>query len=368
MSRATRRHSSGKPIYENRLKPFTLSLGANYQLKYTRNSYTDDVDAINRLHNQYVYGFAQLKGCLGALTYVAGLGVSNQRYTQGEAHYNFNLFRPQATLAYNFGHGLSLSYDFKQYGFFSRIAMIGDATIRTNGREWTMGSPNLKPNRCDEHTLRFNYSSPRWNNTLMADYRDHSHCNMAAYLRTDDNRFVYTQRNQRGIRMLYFTDNLSYTIIPERLVANVNGGFFRYFNFGDDYTHVHNFWMVGGSLQAYLGRWTLTAQADNGYRFLEGENLGWNYGIPALQCSYQVGSCSVSLTWDHCFMANPKAISSHLLNRYMHKDYELRSKTIGNFVSLNFTWKLTHGRSYKEDSASSTTKIRRRGSSAEIEE
>ena len=76
----------GEAIYENLLKPFTLSLGANYQLKYTRNTYTDDVDAINRLHNQYVYGFAQLKGNLGALTYVAGLGVSNQRYTQGEAH------------------------------------------------------------------------------------------------------------------------------------------------------------------------------------------------------------------------------------------------------------------------------------------
>ena len=338
----------GEAIYENRLKPFTLSLGANYQLKYTRNSYTNDVNAINRLHNQYVYGFAQLKGRLGALAYVVGLGMSNQRYTQGEAHYNFNLFRPQATLTYNFGHGLSLSYDFMQYGFFSRIAMIGDAAIRTNGREWTMGSPNLKPNRCDEHTLRFNYFSPRWNNTLEADYRDHSHCNMAAYFRTDDNRFVYTQRNQRGIKMLYFIDNFSYTIVPDRLVANINGGFFRYFNFGDDYTHLHNFWMVGGSLEAYLGRWTLTAQGDNGYRFLEGENLGWNYGIPALQCSYQAGPCSVSLTWDHCFMANPKAMSSHLLNRYMHKDYELRSKTIGNFVSLNFTWKISHGRRYKE--------------------
>ena len=46
----------GEAIYENLLKPFTLSLGANYQLKYTRNTYTDDVDAINRLHNQYVYG------------------------------------------------------------------------------------------------------------------------------------------------------------------------------------------------------------------------------------------------------------------------------------------------------------------------
>ena len=84
---------------------------------------------------------------------------------------------------------------------------------------------------------------------------------MAAYFRTDDNRFVYTQRNQRGIKMLYFIDNFSYTIVPDRLVANINGGFFRYFNFGDDYTHLHNFWMVGGSLEAYLGRWTLTAQA-----------------------------------------------------------------------------------------------------------
>lgn len=345
--------------------PSTLSLGANYQLKYTRNSYTDDVDAINRLHNQYVYGFAQLKGCLGALTYVAGLGVSNQRYTQGEAHYNFNLFRPQATLAYNFGHGLSLSYDFKQYGFFSRIAMIGDATIRTNGREWTMGSPNLKPNRCDEHTLRFNYFSPRWNNTLMADYRDHSH---ATWLRIS----VLTIT---GLSILSVTSGASgcYTSPTTSLTLSSRSVLWPMSTEVSSATSTlatttpmcitFGWWAEAWKLISDVGR--LRHKPTMATAFSEGENLGWNYGIPALQCSYQAGPCSVSLTWDHCFMANPKAISSHLLNRYMHKDYELRSKTIGNFVSLNFTWKLTHGRSYKEDSASSTTKIRRRGSSGE---
>lgn len=335
-------------VYEYSLKPFTLSAGANYQLKYTRNRYTDDVDAVNRLHTQYLYGFTRLKGRLGRLTYVAGLGVINQRYTQGEAHYNYTLSRPMATLAYDFGHGFGVSYGFKQYGFFSRIAMISDAAIRTNGREWTVGAPNLKPNRCREHTLKFTYSVPRLNNTFTIDYRDHSHCNMAAYLRTDDDRFIYTQRNQRGIKVLSFTDDISYTLIPDKLVANVSGGFFRDFNFGDDYTHLYNFWMIGGGLEAYLGQWTLSANADNGFSFLEGETRGWNYGKPSLMCSYRTGHCTFSLTWQQCFLANPKQMSSRVLSRYMYKEYVLRSKDMGNLVTLSFAWKLGQGRSFRE--------------------
>ena len=48
-------------IYENRLKPFTLTAGMNYMQKYTKNRYTGDVNSVNPMHNRNVYAFTEIK-------------------------------------------------------------------------------------------------------------------------------------------------------------------------------------------------------------------------------------------------------------------------------------------------------------------
>ena len=63
-------------IYENRLKPFTLTAGINYMQKYTDNRYTGDVSSVNPMHNRNVYAFAEIKGAVGPVRYTAGLGGS----------------------------------------------------------------------------------------------------------------------------------------------------------------------------------------------------------------------------------------------------------------------------------------------------
>lgn len=61
-------------IYENRLKPFTLSAGLNYSQKYTNNEYTGDVSAATPIHHNRVYLFSEIKGLWGNLRYSAGIG------------------------------------------------------------------------------------------------------------------------------------------------------------------------------------------------------------------------------------------------------------------------------------------------------
>ena len=46
-------------IYENRLKPFTLSAGLNYSQKYTNNEYTGDVSSVTPMHHNRVYLFSE---------------------------------------------------------------------------------------------------------------------------------------------------------------------------------------------------------------------------------------------------------------------------------------------------------------------
>ena len=49
-------------IYENRLKPFTLSAGFNYSYKHTKNDYSGDASSLTNTDNNRMYAFAEIKG------------------------------------------------------------------------------------------------------------------------------------------------------------------------------------------------------------------------------------------------------------------------------------------------------------------
>lgn len=334
-------------VYENRLRPFTVSLGMKHSTKYTRNEYTGSVASLTQLHNSSLYVFGEIKGRWKGLSYVAGLGVSHHGYRQGGSRYSYWLFRPKTTVSYAFTPALSLRYSFEMYEHVSRIAFIGGTAIRTNVMEWTVGNPDLKPNKVFDHVLTLSYDRPRL--SLSADfcYRTNPRPNMAYYVRTADDRFVYTQRNQKDIRMVYGTVYARCDILPERLTANLWGGVFRFFNYGDNYRHYLTTYNFSGSLNAYLGRWTLVAAADNGWKFMEGETMGHSGSATYVGATCHIGNFDLSVFFQHPFEQHPRTDKSIICNEYMHKVFIERGRDYGNMLTFNLTWKMQWGRKYK---------------------
>ncbi len=207
-------------IYENRLKPFTLSAGLNYSQKYTNNEYTGDVSAATPIHHNRVYLFSEIKGLWGNFRYSAGIGGSYLHYRQQSHSYDYWSFCPKAALSYNFTHALQLSYNFQMNERTSRVAMISDASIRNNRMEWTVGSPDLKPNREMYHLLRLTYTDNRLQASLEGFYKQCLRPNMAVYERTADDRFIYTQRNQKEIDALNAMAYASYWLLPEKALRH----------------------------------------------------------------------------------------------------------------------------------------------------
>lgn len=343
-------------VYENQLKPFTISAGVNYRYKYTKNDYTGDAFALTELNQNSVYAFSEIKGSLKDLRYSFGLGASYIHYNQNEHNYDFWTFRPKATLAYNIMNGMQLSYTFEMKDRASRIAMISDATIQTNSMEYTVGNPNLKPARDTEHTLRLSYNDDRWSTFAEGFYRHCDKPNMALYERTADDKFIYTQINQKAINVLNAMAYASYWISPNKLQINVNGGMMRCFNYGFDYTHCYTSWFYSAGVTAYLGKFTLLAYANNGFRFLEGETKGYSGAYTTLQCSYSYKDWQFSLTWSNPLINNYKVSESEILNRNLYKHLVLNDRDSGNSLSLNISWRLSRGR--KHQSADKTINLR----------
>ena len=334
-------------IYENRLKPFTLSTGLNYSYKHTKNDYLGDASALTKTNNNRLYAFAEIKGMLQPLHYTLGAGASYIHYTQNGHRYNFWTFHPKASLTYQINNSMQLSYTYRMQDVVSRIAMTSDAMVRTNSMEWTVGNPDLKPSHVMEHRLQFSYNTNRLQTSVDGYYKQCLKPNMAHYERTDDNKFIYTQINQKEIDVLDAMAYAGYWLLPEKLQIAAYGGVNRCFNYGNDYTHCYTSWYYVGSITAYLGKFTLQGYIDNGNRFLEGESKGYNGAYSVLKAAYSWRDWQFSLSWANPFKSNYKSYENELLNRNLYKHTIGYSKDSGNLVTLNVSWRLSRGSKHK---------------------
>ena len=298
---------------------------------------------MTKTSNNRLYAFAEIKGAMPKFRYTLGVGASYIHYTQNGHRYNFWTFHPKASLTYDINNSMQLSYTCQMQDKVSRIAMTSDVAVRTNSMEWTAGNPDLKPSHDMDHRLQFSYNTNRLQTFVEGYYKQCLKPNMAHYERTADNQFIYTQKNQKEIDVLNVMAYAGYWILPEKLQVAANGGVYRCFNFGNDYTHCYTSWFYACSITAYLGNFTLQGYADNGNRFLEGESKGYNAAYSVLKASYTWRNWQFSLSWANPLNNNYKAYENELLNHNLYKHTVGYSKGSGNQVSLNVSWRLSRG-------------------------
>lgn len=179
---------------------------------------------------------------------------------------------------------------------------------------------------------------------------------MAHYERTADDKFIYTQINQKEIDLLRLAAYASYWILPEKLQASAYGGMQRCFNYGNDYSHFYTSWFCMGSVTAYLGRFTIQAYADNGNRFLEGENRGYQGASVVLKGSYRYKDWNFSLAYNNPFCKNYKFNEGEILNKDLRKLTTVYDRSSVNCLIFGVSWRMSHGKTYK--SANKTINLR----------
>ena len=317
-------------------------------MSFTNNEYTGDVSALNKVRRGELYIFSQVKGRWKQLGYSAGVGVANKTYSQGDHSFDYWTFRPKLTLSYEVLTGLSARYTFETYRRVSSYAMVSDAKIRENSREWKVGNPNLQPSRVIKNIFDISYNGSRVSCGANIEYRRDLGSNMSVYERTPTDEFLYSQQNVGNIMMIANQNYVRYDVVPERLSVTLFGGVFRFFNVSSLYRHYLTSYNYGGNVEAYLGHWTLTGYADNGWKFVEGEHEGRNGPAVYFGVSYRWSRCSLSLFMQHPFQQHPAIQRGKVLNENLHKEYIYRSRDLGNMIMLKFSWKLSRGKSYKE--------------------
>ncbi len=341
----------GEAVLESNFRPFTASLGLLCSQRYDAEDYGGDVAASDCSRTSDVYAFAQLKGRLWRIDYVAGLGVSTYYFRRNALSHRFTLLRPKLTVQYPLARRLKLRYDIELSEYMSRMAATGSAAIMVNSMEVDEGNPGLRPYRRVEQSLRLSYDAARLSASLQATYRVNRDCNMERYSRRTDAAgntvFVRTQANGGDCSMFYATGYCRADIVARRLSLTAGGGLYRFINIGADYRHFYTAFNGSMSVAAYFGKLTLTAAADNGWRFMEGESRGRQGGAVYMTVAYRLGRFSLAAYWQHPLRSTVTSESTELMNRFVSKSIANRNGNLGNLLGISISWTMEKGRKYE---------------------
>lgn len=338
---------NSEAIYENRMKPFTLSAGLRYAQKYIDNDYSGDATLVSQIHASNVYAFSQIQGSLWKIGYMVGLGLSREYYRQGETTYDRVWLRPKLNLSMPLSQSLRLNYTLTSSPASSKLQNMSGMSIITNEMEYSVGNPDLIMARRDDHTLTLSYQSPRLYSQLMTFYRHNDHPAMQHVRRTEDGRFAKTFLEGRRIDMLMLQSYTNYDIIPQHLNAYLSAEMLNIWNDGQDYSHRLTSFNFNVGLTALLGNWTIMATMDNGFHFMENEYEGRNIFSDYISVSYKLKNLTASLFCQNLFKSNGKIEEVENHNRLAHKLLVLRNRDTSNAIGIKLVWTLSKGRKFQ---------------------
>ena len=334
-------------MYENRMKPFTLSAGLRYAQKYIDNDYSGDATLVSQIHSSNIYAFSQIQGSLWKIGYMVGLGLSREYYRQGETMYDRVWLRPKLNLSLPLSQHIRLNYTLTSAPASSKLQNMSGMSIITNGMEYSEGNPEMIMARRDDHTLTLSYQSPRLYTQLMTFFRHNAHPAMQHVYRTEDNRFVKTFLEGRRIDLLMLQSYTNYDIIPQHLNAYMSAEMLNIWNDGQNYSHRLTSFNFNIGLTAWLGNWTIMATMDNGYHFMENEYESRNIFSDFVSVSYKYKNITAGLFCQNLFKRNAKIEEVENHNRLAHKLLIAHNHNTSSAIGIKLTWKLSEGRNFK---------------------
>ena len=338
---------NSEAIYENHMKPFTLSAGLRYAQKYIDNDYSGDAVFVSQIHSSNIYAFSQIQGSLWKISYMVGFGLSREYYRQGETTYDRVWLRPKLNLSMPISKSLRLNYTLTSSPASSKLQNMSGMSIITNEMEYSVGNPDLIMERRDDHTLTLSYQSPRLYTQLMSFYRHNDHPAMQHVRRTEDGHFAKTFLEGRRIDMLMLQSYTNCDIIPQHLNAYLSAEMLNIWNDGQDYSHRLTSFNFNVGLTAWLGNWTIMAAMDNGFHFMENEYESRNIFSDYVSISYKLKNLTASLFCQNLFKSNGKIEEVENHNHLAHKLLVVLNRDTSNAIGIKLTWTLSKGRKFK---------------------
>lgn len=336
-------------LYEWKLRPFTLSVGADYWQQYGNTDYVGSLATTSSVHSSYQRAFAQVVGKLWKLSYQVGAELQRNYYRVAGEHEDDLAFRPQFTLTYAPSQAWSVRYALTTFSKSLGLKYVSNVSVKQDEISSNAGNVSLKNDRCVQQQVDVTFQRPRFLNQLTAFLRVFDRPVMGYTYRDETDQFFATKHNGKSLKFFVLSDYVRADLVPDHLILTLVGNWEYFYNHGQDYLHSYNTLIGQTYVNAYLGRFTLSGGVDSGWRFMEGESKGINAPTWTLSADYRLplhrgNELSVGIFAQNLFTANPQTDENFSLARLATSHLVRHSRDDGNYVAFTLTYKFTRGR------------------------
>lgn len=340
----------GEAIYEKEFSNLTYSAGIQYGFSSLSNGYESETFTSSNMHNSNLYLYMQFSGKVKSLSYVAGIGISDQQYKQDNNQYAFRTLRPTLSISYPITKGLRIRYNFSIRPNLPKLANISRVKLNLNEWEVFVGNPELKPFISITNSIQLSYQRSRFMFQYSGVYMNSSNAIMPTTERKIEGantvKFEFGAKNQKSMNQLVNQAYIQYDIVPDKVNLTGYVGLNRYFSNGDDYTHQYNAWFGGGQAMFYMGKWNLALSYDSRYKSLFGETISYTENSSSIDIYYRFKSFKFGAGWMYPFQKNGLKTGDFSKNRYRGADNWDAFYDYGNMITLKLSWSLQKGKKY----------------------
>ena len=233
-----------------------------------------------RMNNSSLYGYVQVQGKWQKLSYVLGMGIQRQAFSEVENNFSYVSFRPSVSLSYPVFKNAQLRYTFNITPYIPSLSQLSDIVQQSNNLEINRGNRYLRPYRVYSNRLTFSWNTNPVNVQLTGNYNYYDKpilTSIHPVLGELGNYLLeYASVNGKAHHSANARLNVQWKIIPDFLAINAYGGVNWYRSKGEDFDNEYKAWILGATMSANYKKFSLVAGASTRPKSLYGYYV--NYG------------------------------------------------------------------------------------------
>ncbi|MDE6491293.1 MAG: TonB-dependent receptor [Muribaculaceae bacterium] len=329
-------------LYENRLGSQQWSIAVSGNSSIYRNTYMYD-DFVNVDINQSEAALmGEYSNRFGNWGIMGNLKAAYRHLGQQEKTLDKLLFQPEVTISYRPVDKSLIRYSASMNHKMPSTAEISYVEQPIQPGMVRRGNPELRPFRVIDQSLDASFESRLVGVDTRIEYRNEHNPIMESVI-FDNGEFVRTYFNQRSFQRLTIGGSVSLRPWNDHLSITASPMLTRYFSHGIDYSHCHNIFRVGLSIDFSYGNWLAYGNIMSGpANYMYGEEIIEEKDMNQIMVGYKRDKWSIHAgVFDAFINYWMESRNMSALTPYRSKAYSGRNSS---YIAVRFSLMLDFGR------------------------
>jgi hypothetical protein len=267
----------GEAIYDKKFKTILFSAGLRHYQMHDRNIYSGTNPVTSRMDQMRSSAFAEMQGAWRKVNYVLSAGITRSYFKEnGESHSYFT-FTPSVRLSFVPHKDGYISYRFSTDPQIPSLSALTDVEQAIDTIQIMRGNPNLRTYNVYNQTLSYSYNKNKMLLMLNTNYGYHHNCIMENAF-SEGNKLIIMQDNQKNYQSLQVGPMIAFRGLDifgmkNFLTLSLEGGFARYWSFGNTYTHTYSNFYYNAQFSMDYKKFGLMGQFSKNRNTLRGETI-----------------------------------------------------------------------------------------------